>query len=125
MLSNSHLKSLHISSIHTVRSRSNGRYSRSKPTLLLLPSFAGAPSTHWRVSLLPFVRSSSIHRAKTMAPEIPFDPSTCDLAELINEADFHSLCSPDGFLSICGFGSLLSGLIFSLSISISSLSVSC
>ncbi|KAM0947633.1 hypothetical protein DsansV1_C07g0069531 [Dioscorea sansibarensis] len=107
MLSNSLLKSLHISSIHTVRSRSDGRHSRSNPTRLRL-FFTGPPSTHWHVCLLSCTKSSLIHRAKGMASETPFDTSAFALAELVTEADFHSLCSPDGFLSICGFGSLLS-----------------
>lgn len=31
------------------------------------------------------------------------------LTELNDESDFESLLSPDGYISICGFGSLLSG----------------
>ncbi|KAJ0978551.1 hypothetical protein J5N97_014025 [Dioscorea zingiberensis] len=107
MLSNSLFDSLLISSIPAVGSRFNGYPFRPNLTSLLR-SFAGPSSAHRRVRLPPLSKPLSIHRAEAMDTEIPFDSSTGNLTELNTEADFHSLCSPDGFLSICGFGSLLS-----------------
>ncbi|KAK3016351.1 hypothetical protein RJ639_005735, partial [Escallonia herrerae] len=37
--------------------------------------------------------------------------SPFDVSELIDESDFDQLVSPDGHVSICGFGSLLSGIL--------------
>lgn len=51
---------------------------------------------HRRTARLPFSIMSS---AKSQP----------DVTELREESDFHSLVSPSGLISICGFGSLLSG----------------
>ncbi|XP_065863729.1 uncharacterized protein [Euphorbia lathyris] len=52
-------------------------------------------SSHRRTPRLPF----SVMSSATSQPEV---------TELRDESDFHSLLSPSGLISICGFGSLLS-----------------
>lgn len=42
------------------------------------------------------------------------DASGGNLTELDNIADFEAIASSDGYISICGFGSLLSGYFFHL-----------
>lgn len=44
--------------------------------------------------------------------DMPSSTAAGGLAELNDISDFEALLSPDGLLSVCGFGSLLSGLSF-------------
>ncbi|KAJ6845441.1 uncharacterized protein M6B38_286960 [Iris pallida] len=83
----------------TVRSRSNGRSNPSSP--FLLPHSTSPGSAPLRFRSPPFLPKTKITAASTV-------PMAGNLTELSDESDFDSVLSPDGYLSICGFGSLLS-----------------
>ena len=79
-----------------------------RPTLILtLTRFTPLPHSPLRIDLRRRSRSStamsSVHRLQ--APLLK--PSE----ELADESDFETIVSSDGLVSICGFGSLLSGTI--------------
>ncbi|KAJ9154540.1 hypothetical protein P3X46_027860 [Hevea brasiliensis] len=79
-----------------------------------------ACSFHYPITLLPLNSSTfyslklspnSFHRRtlRRLSPIMSSAISQPGITELSDESDFHSVLSPSGLISICGFGSLLSG----------------
>lgn len=54
-------------------------------------------------------RRRAARRASPITMSSDHLTSQLELSELSHESDFEKLLSPDGLISICGFGSLLSG----------------
>lgn len=81
-------------------------YSRQSP-IILLP-LNSSPICSLRLS------SNSFHQRiiRRLPPIMSSAISQSGITELSDESDFHSLLSPSGLISICGFGSLLSGTFF-------------
>ncbi|XP_043807194.1 uncharacterized protein LOC110601805 isoform X2 [Manihot esculenta] len=77
-------------------------YSRQSP-IILLP-LNSSPICSLRLS------SNSFHQRiiRRLPPIMSSAISQSGITELSDESDFHSLLSPSGLISICGFGSLLS-----------------
>nr|XP_009389877.1 PREDICTED: uncharacterized protein LOC103976410 [Musa acuminata subsp. malaccensis] len=98
-----------VTSSITVRSRSNGRLIlSSRPCLLppLCPPVRSPP-----VAAPPYLsrRAHSPLRDVAVLMAYPGSSSTpASLAELHDAPDFDALVDPDGYLSVVGFGSLLS-----------------
>uniref|UniRef100_A0A2P2IYN9 Uncharacterized protein n=1 Tax=Rhizophora mucronata TaxID=61149 RepID=A0A2P2IYN9_RHIMU len=64
-----------------------------------------SPITFSRPRIFPLI-SSSEFRCRRQRPSLIMSQSSA--AELRDQSDFYNLLSPSGFISICGFGSLLS-----------------
>lgn len=90
--------------VHSVTSRSKF-YPDPKQSYPLRLQHRNLPASHHlRYSPSPF---HSIISASPMSSSDSF--ASCEnLTELNDESDFDALLSPDGYISICGFGSLLS-----------------
>ncbi|MED6211243.1 hypothetical protein PIB30_071829 [Stylosanthes scabra] len=82
------------------------RASNQRATLSFSLSHSSTPLPNSK----PFLRQLTPSAAMSSAALRSHSPSTQHhpLTELNDESDFESLLSPDGYISICGFGSLLS-----------------
>lgn len=83
----------------------------SHSLLLPPPSLHSSPPLHFLRR-----RAKSIAAAMSVGDSIPPPPAPANMLDILpfelnHDSDFDQIISPDGLVSICGFGSLLSGSI--------------
>lgn len=74
---------------------------RATISIPIAVSASASPSTHHR--RFPWIPASIMSSNTKLAATQP------ELCQLDDSSDFENLLSPSGYISICGFGSLLSG----------------